>query len=105
MINNQDSLRTFLSSLTGKLFKILPLYEEENVHLSSYIHSLSIQAEGFASICELASDPDYLSLLGTLNGMQKQVELSNNRKTVKREVFKMINISKQLDSSFRKEGV
>lgn len=104
MIDNKKSLKVFLESLTGKLFKILPLYEEKNEHLSSYIHSLAIQAEGFASISEFASDSDFLSLLGTLNGLQNQIAVMDNRKIVKREVFKMINISKELDRNLCKEG-
>ena len=85
-------LKAYLQSLTGRIFKILPMREQQeqgdNLYLDLYLESLSLEMHG---ACEtfpcLRACPDYIMLLNTVNGLCADTPLS----FLKREVFKMLS--------------
>lgn len=90
----------FLVKLKDAIFKILPLYEDENVHLIEYLDSLvHYELVGIKGLLhELPSDKWYLKTVATLMSLQEQVSTNNTTQAqVKREVFKMLHLlEKQL---------
>lgn len=78
----------FLNGLTGSVYKILPLKEDENPFLSEYLDSLVIQLKGAEETYpELSSNVKYIYIVNIIQ------YFCNNPFTVKqckREVFKCI---------------
>lgn len=91
------SEHVFMEALTGKLFKILPLYEED-ADVIAYVDSLLIQLKGFSDISSLGLNIDYLNIVATLQGLAIELPKQDNHKVVKREVFKLISINRELVS-------
>ena len=85
-------LKAYLQSLTGRIFKILPMREQQeqgdNLYLDLYLESLSLEMHG---ACEtfpcLRACADYIMLLNTVNGLCADTPLP----FLKREVFKMLS--------------
>lgn len=85
-------LKAYLQSLTGRIFKILPMREQQeqgdNLYLDLYLESLSLEMHG---ACEtfpcLRACPNYIMLLNTVNGLCADTPLP----FLKREVFKMLS--------------
>lgn len=105
MTLTNNSIQIFVDSLVNKLFKILPLYEEESSAVQVYTESLAIQLEGFSNVSTLGKNIEYLNLVCSLNGLIKELTYENNHKTVKREVFKLISLAKDISHSLKEEGV
>ena len=87
----------YLHSLTGKLFKILPLREEHgDSGYLSYLDSLWMEMSGACSTFpDLWQDADYIAILniiGYLNTHSVTVE------QCKREVFKTIDLIKKVQA-------
>ena len=79
----------FLDSLTNKIFKILPLKEQNNYFLFSYLNSLQIELIGaLITFPKLKNSSNYLSIINTVNFLDDNT-FSNQQ--CKREVFKIIN--------------
>ena len=83
------------SNIVDGIYKILPLYEENNVGLEKYISSLLIELYGFDNVFK-TDEIGYVSLLATLEGIKIEVCKKDNKRTVKREVFKCMEIVKKL---------
>lgn len=85
-------LKAYLQSLTGRIFKILPMREQQergdDLYLDLYLESLSLEMHG---ACEtfpcLRECPGYIMLLNTVNGLCADTPLP----FLKREVFKMLS--------------
>jgi hypothetical protein len=104
MINNKDRLLTYLNSVINSVFKVLPLYEEENVGLETYIESLLFELYGLDKVVSLEQSAEYISLLSTLESIKYEIAKSDSKKsTVKREIFKCINVIKNMVAKL-KEG-
>lgn len=94
-------LTTYLCSLTGRIFKILPMREQEElgdtVFLDEYLSSLAIEMRGACdTFYELQDSPAYLVLINTVNGLCATTPLP----FLKREVFKMIHIVENLKHTY-----
>jgi hypothetical protein len=97
MIDNKEKLVVYLNSVVNSVFKILPLYEEENVGIKTYIESLLFELYGLEDAVALEHSYEYISLLSTLESVRKEISKTESKKqTVKREVFKCINIVKNM---------
>lgn len=95
MINNKDRLLVYLDTLINSVFKILPLYEEKNVGIETYVESLLFELYGLDKVIKIENSYEYISLLSTLESIKKEVANSDSeKKVVKREVFKCISIIK-----------
>lgn len=99
-----EALLKYLDFLVGKFFKILPLKEQREETLCSYLESLQREMIGNKSLIPvLKNHPDFITLLNTLEYFitNKDVKHSVYRK----EVFKCINIIKKLQRDiFDKDG-
>lgn len=87
------SIQTFLSALTGRIFKILPMREAElrgeNVCLREYVSSLSTEVRGASlTFPDLQTSVGYITIANILNGL----DTSGTQPQIKSEVFKMLRI-------------
>lgn len=104
MIDNKEKLIVYLESVVNSIFKILPLYEEKNVGIQTYIESLLFELEGLQEVIKVEHSAEYLSLLFTLASVKKEIDKPDSKKqTIKREIFKCINIVKNMVGKL-KEG-
>ncbi len=94
-------LRVYLNALTGHIYKMLPLYEEERERDSSlpdltrYIYSLSTEVTGgFDTFAELSDSPSYIFIVNTIHGLNQQ-PLEYN--AFRRQVFKMLSLIQRID--------
>ena len=94
----------YLNFLISKVFKILPISEQEPDTLRDYLDSLIIELKGSQSlIIKIKHDASFISLLGIL---QYFAENQCSHKVYKREVFKAINIIQSLQEKyFKKEEI
>lgn len=103
MIRDNNLLLDFLEHSIGNVFKILPLYEEENEGLDSYIDSLLMELYKLVNTFEVEDSYKYTSLILTLESVKELSLKDNNQAIIKREVFKSISIIKSIISNI--EGV
>jgi hypothetical protein len=97
MLDNNKRLSTYLNTVVNSVFKILPLYEENNVGLETYVESLLFELYGLDKVVSMDNSYEYISLLSTLESVKTEVIKEDSKKaTVKREVFKCINIVKNM---------
>jgi hypothetical protein len=97
-LNNQFFIN-YLDFLISKVFKILPISEEQPETLRDYLSSLIIELKGNQSlISQIKYDANFLSLLGTL---QYFAENDCSHRTIKKEVFKCINIIQGLQEKYK----
>ncbi|MFS0905802.1 hypothetical protein AB3N02_22525 [Priestia aryabhattai] len=97
MIRNHQIIKDFLDKLVGDVFKILPLYEENNVGLEIYIDSILFELNSYEEVVQANHSAEYVSLMLTLTSLKKEVSKSaSEKKVIKREVFKCINIIKNM---------
>lgn len=85
-----SGMEKYLTSLSHKIFKILPMFEDKEPTLSTYINSLKIEMIGYMSIKpEIKENESYqtaLNIIGYLENGEYDMRLC------KREVFKAKNI-------------
>ena len=92
--SEQLSLSTFLTVITGKIFKILPLREDDNEYVHEYLDSLRIEMTGaIETFPELHENYDFISLVNTINYL---IGNDFDVPTCKREVFKMLKVVNRL---------
>ncbi len=93
---------SYLKSLIDKVFKILPIYEneKENKILFKYIQSLLYELNGLTYCVEdIKDDGIFLTIFATLESLSDDaILLENNKETVKREVFKCLTLINRLIS-------
>lgn len=98
-----EMLEVYFNRLIGMTFKILPLREENIQSLPTYLDSFLCEIFGLKElIYVLREDADFLRLLSTLQYIASCDETVDNA-TIKREVFKGINIIKALQHKYVKE--
>lgn len=82
---------SFVNSLRGKIFKIIPIHEDGNDTLDKYIESLLVEMRGGAiNFPNIGANPHYITALNIVaffNEQHDDIDLS----VYKREVFKAIN--------------
>lgn len=97
MIKNNQKLVVYLNSVVNSVFKILPLYEEQNVGVETYVESLLFELDGLQEVVAIEHSAEYISLMSNLASVKKEVAKEDSKKpVVKREVFKCINIIKNM---------
>ncbi|MCY9737438.1 hypothetical protein M5X17_27435 [Paenibacillus alvei] len=96
---NSDLFYVYSTDLVSRVYKILPLYEENNIGLSSYIQSLIFELYGVYEVVEdIHNNSHFVSLIATLESLSEEV-LSNDHRVIKREVFRSIELVKKLAQS------
>ena len=63
MLENKDRLPVYLDTLINSVFKILPLYEEENVGIVTYVESLLFELYGLDKVFDIKDSYEYVSIL------------------------------------------
>src|SRR5690606_24762152 len=97
MIENRDRLIIYFDSLINSVFKILPLYEEDNIGIESYVESLLFELYGLDKSNDIKDSYEYIALLSNLESVREEVVKSDSeKKVIKREVFKCISIVKNI---------
>ena len=96
---SERDYRNYLIQLKDRVWKILPMYEEKNETIEEYINSVSFELMGLRGIIgELPHGIWYVKSLATLEQLKVEVLLIGKQKTVKKEIFKILNtIDKQID--------
>jgi hypothetical protein len=89
-----DSLvEKYLEKLVDKIFKLLPLREEENPTLTMYHHSLMLELTGFRSLfSELNDKAELISLLSSLESLLTIEDF----KLYRSKVFECISLVKKV---------
>jgi hypothetical protein len=88
----------YFKSLVSKVFKILPLREENVSSLNQYIESLLRELIGNQELADaIKHNEHFLALCGTLQNLLKESDI----KTYKTDVFKCINLVKKIQSSMK----
>ena len=88
----------YFNSLVNKVFKLLPLKEENSDTLPKYINSLLVELCGANRLIqEFSSDSRYLTLISTIEGLN----CINDFNTYRSEVFKCIDLIKKMHSDLR----
>lgn len=99
----RDRIKVYLDTLlTDNIYKILPLYEEENHGLEKYVSSLLIELYGFEKMFNV-DEVEYVSLVANLEGIKIEITKPSNKKVVKREVFRCMDIVKKLSNKLEGE--
>lgn len=97
MIDNKEKLIVYLNTLVNSIFKILPLFEEKNIGVNSYIESLLGELYKLEKAVKIEHSYEYISLLATLEFVKEEVFKEEGKKPViKRELFKSIHIVKNM---------
>lgn len=90
---DDNSLDKYFDRLVGKIFKLLPLREENNSTINFYLESLLYELVGGQNLFpELKSNDSFVNLLMSLESLKFIDKLDS----YKRKVFECINIAKKL---------
>lgn len=85
-----DAERKYLEHLTGKVFKILPLKEENCSTLKDYLDGLVVEMSGVYSVCDnLVNNPKFLGAIGSIAYLRDN---EFDKTLCKREVFKVLSV-------------
>lgn len=97
MVYDNEKLIAYLTSIVNSVFKILPLFEEQNIGVEKYLESLLFELYGLEKSVSIEHSYEYISLLSTLESVKNEIQKEDSKKSVvKREVFKCINIIKNM---------
>lgn len=96
---SEKDYRNYLIQLKDRVWKVLPMYEEENETIEEYIDSVNFELFGLRGLIgELPHGIWYVKSLATLEQLKVETALDDRQKKVKKEVFKILNaIDKQID--------
>ncbi|WP_437132666.1 hypothetical protein [Bacillus atrophaeus] len=91
-ISNPKIEVAYFNFLKSRIFKIIPLLEEENKGISNYISSLLFELYGVQhSIDSVKDSSDYVSILSTLESIQINISSDDyNFQIVRKELFKTL---------------
>lgn len=83
----------YLDKLVDKIFKLLPLREEENPTLAVYHRSLMLELTGFHNLfLEMQDNSEFISLLSSLESLMTIEDF----KLYRSKVFECINLVKKV---------
>ena len=95
-------LRNYFDAMVNHFFKILPMRENEEASLPTYMCSLQVELIGCGDlVSSLRTDPSFLTLLSILQYLigHPACEVAD----VRREVFHAINICHKLRAMYESE--
>lgn len=96
---SNELVHSYFKSLVNSYFKVLPMFENGESSLPTYLDSLQSELLGCKSfIPELAEEPQFLTLLAILQFMIDNPD--EPVKKVRREVFKAISICNRLKTKY-----
>lgn len=96
-------LHNYFRTLVNNFFKVLPMRENNEDSLPTYMRSLQLELIGCKELIEaIQDDPSYLTLLAILQYLIDNPECKVSE--VKREIFRAISICNKLKAQYA-EGV
>lgn len=96
-------LALYFDRMVGRVYKILPLKESGEATLPEYLDTLVTEMTGLDVLSALSDQPYYTSMFATLAYLSGHIDECDLPK-VKREVFRLINLSKKLRSYYEGGG-
>lgn len=98
----KEAIAVYLKALVNKVYKILPMKEENNNTLRYYLSGLSCELAGFYQLhLELVDEPRFLSVISIV----KHLETGDyDAALCKREVFKAIRLVQDIAEEVGKHG-
>lgn len=103
-MNKDHMLIGYLNGLIDRVYKILPLFEEENRFLEKYISSLLFEIDGLISHKKL-TNTDLLKVVGTLESLGDcAIDAEYDIPLIRREVFKCTTIIEKIISNMSEES-
>jgi hypothetical protein len=99
MISRDSTLLyNYLEISKNRVFKILPLFEENNEGLSRYVESLLFELYGLQNVISGVKESyNYLSLLCGLESISTEISTKEkNLKFIRSEIFKLIGLIKKI---------
>ena len=101
---NNEIFERYFDKLINQFFKILPIHENEEATLETYIDSLQIELLGLKDLIpELTADPMLLRLISILQYFKEHPDCKRGR--LRREVFKAIDICDKLKATYSESEV
>lgn len=96
------ALNSYLHNLINKVYKILPMKEEQCDTLTSYILSLENELIGCYELWDILDDiPQFLTVISIIRYLSvEEYDIS----TCKHEVFKAIHLIEKVIKDIEKEG-
>jgi hypothetical protein len=89
-----EATNLYLTTMIGAVYKILPMYDENNDTLHDHLDSLYVQlAGGYEYYNELLNNQRFQSVINIIQYFRKY---EFDKKTCKREVLKATNILEKL---------
>lgn len=99
---SRKSLANYFDFLIGKVYKILPMKEENCITLSDYLTDLKDELLGNSDLLLfLSEEPQFISLL---NIIQFLIGNEYDQKKCKRKVFTAIHIIEDINNKYFKDG-
>ena len=95
---DENLIAKYFNTLVNKIFKILPIIENQEESISVYMESLGVELTGFQSLLpSVGEDPSYLSLLSIYKWLTENIDDSDEKyKVIRREVFHAISLCKKM---------
>lgn len=96
------ALNSYLQNLINKVYKILPMKEEQCGTLPSYLQSLESELVGCYKLWDILTDEtQFLTLINVVNYLAVE---EYDVAVCKREVFKAIHLVENVKKNIAKEG-
>ena len=92
----------YFKFLIGRVWKILPMTEEENIHLKDYMESLQRELIGNMNLVESLKYDGYFITL--LNKIEFLINEKCEHKVLRKEVFECVDLINKLQSKYFNEG-
>lgn len=88
----------YFKFLIGRVWKILPMNEEENIHLKDYMESLQRELIGNMNLVEnLKYDGYFITLL---NKIEFLINEDYEHEILRKEVFECVDLIKKIQSKY-----
>lgn len=95
----KQALSKYMRGLVDRFFKILPLWEDGEDSLPTYLESLKLELLGFNGLIRaLNDDQDFVALIAILQYLIDNPD--TEKRVVKREVFRSISICNKLRAKY-----
>jgi len=94
-----ETIKKYYCGLIGKVFKILPLAEENKSSAQAYLNGFNLELDGYQELLTvIKDDPRYVSLLSIIAWLRAHIMDGNcTLDIIKREVFAAIAVCKELE--------
>ncbi len=101
---SEKLVKNYFHNLVNQFFKILPMRENKELSLNTYMESLQVELLGCKSFLpEMQDNHSFLTLMNILQYLIDNSECEVA--TVRREVFKAISVCGKIEEAYMKEGV